>query len=109
VVLREARMPESKTADAVKLVLRLPKSLHKRLRQQAARNNVSLNTEIVTQLEGAEAAAEKRMLTVIKKSLHSSASTDDLQKLLRRLADEQTKLRSAMELRFMQADAVKDE
>jgi uncharacterized membrane protein YheB (UPF0754 family) len=106
---REARMSESKTADAVKLVLRLPKSLHKRLRQQAARNNVSLNTEIVTQLEGAEAAAEKRMLAVLKKSLHSSASTDDLQKLLRRLADEQTKLRSAMELRFMQADAVKDE
>jgi hypothetical protein len=40
----------SKTADAIKLVLRLPKPLHKRLKQQARRNNVSLNTEIVNQL-----------------------------------------------------------
>ena len=46
----------SKTADAIKLVLRLPKPLHKRLKQQARRNNVSLNTEIVNQLEGHEAA-----------------------------------------------------
>jgi len=41
----------SKTADAIKLVLRLPKALHKRLTQQARRNNVSLNTEIVQRLK----------------------------------------------------------
>ena len=40
----------NKTADAIKLNLRLPKPLHKRLKQQARRNNVSLNTEIVNQL-----------------------------------------------------------
>jgi hypothetical protein len=40
----------SKTADAIKLVLRLPKPLHKRLTQQARRENVSLNTLIVNQL-----------------------------------------------------------
>jgi len=44
----------SKTADRYKLVLRLPKPLHKRLKQQARRNDVSLNTEIVNQLEGRE-------------------------------------------------------
>src|SRR5262249_27347695 len=48
-VLFEVSMA-SKTADAIKLVLRLPKPLHKRLKQQARRNNVSLNTEIVNQL-----------------------------------------------------------
>ena len=40
----------SKTADVIKLVLRLPKPLHKRLKQLARRNNVSLNTELVNQL-----------------------------------------------------------
>jgi hypothetical protein len=126
VALREARMPESKTADAVKLVLRLPKSLHKRLRHQAARNNVSLNTEIVTQLEGAEAAAEKRMLTVLEKSILTvlavrpqlidslrvtrpqdaeesiSSVSKDLEKLRRDFEVAQAKLTAAMELRLQQ-------
>jgi len=56
----------SKTADAIKLVLRLPKSLHRRLKQQANRNHVSLNTEIVNQLEGYEAATIKRMTDIIQ-------------------------------------------
>jgi len=56
----------SKTADAIKLVLRLPKPLHKRLRQQANRNNVSLNTEIVNQLEGYEATTVKRMTDIMQ-------------------------------------------
>ena len=56
----------SKTADAIKLVLRLPKPLHKRLRRQANRNNVSLNTEIVNQLEGYEATTIKRMTDIIQ-------------------------------------------
>jgi HicB-like protein involved in pilus formation len=47
----EGSMSANKTTDAVKLVLRLPKSLHRRLTQQAKRDNVSLNTEIVTQLQ----------------------------------------------------------
>jgi hypothetical protein len=50
-------MSADKTTDAVKLNLRLPKRLHRRLVQQAKGNNVSLNTEIINQLEGAEAAA----------------------------------------------------
>jgi HicB family len=50
-----------KTSDAIKLNLRLPKHLHKRLKQQARRNNVSLNTEIVNQLEGSEAATFERI------------------------------------------------
>src|SRR5262249_31886364 len=52
----------SKTADAVKLVLRLPKPLHKQLRQRAKLNDVSLNTEIVNQLAGAEAATSRRIM-----------------------------------------------
>jgi hypothetical protein len=59
----------SKTADAIKLVLRLPKPLHKRLKQQARRNNVSLNTEIVNQLEGHEAASVARMAEALKPAL----------------------------------------
>jgi hypothetical protein len=56
----------SKTADAIKLVLRLPKPIHKRLKQQARRNKVSLNTEIVNLLEGAETATAKRMAEAMK-------------------------------------------
>jgi hypothetical protein len=40
------------TDDVVKLNLRLPKALHRKLRQAAKANNVSLNTEIINQLEG---------------------------------------------------------
>ena len=58
-------MATDKTADAIKLNLRLPKALHKQLKQQARRNNVSLNTEIVNQLEGAEAAAVERIAETI--------------------------------------------
>jgi len=55
-----------KTSDAIKLNLRLPKPLHRRLKQQAKRNNVSLNTEIVNQLEGTEKSTAKRMAEIMK-------------------------------------------
>ena len=45
-------MSGKSTVDVVKLNLRLPKALHKKLSQAARVNNVSLNTEIVNQLEG---------------------------------------------------------
>ena len=45
-------MSEKSIVDVVKLNLRLPKALHKKLRQAAQSNNVSLNTEIINQLEG---------------------------------------------------------
>jgi hypothetical protein len=45
-------VPKNKTTDAAKLLLRLPKPLHKRLQQQARRNNTSVNTEILNQLSG---------------------------------------------------------
>jgi hypothetical protein len=38
------------TDDVVKLNLRLPKALHRKLHQTAKANNVSLNTEIINQL-----------------------------------------------------------
>jgi HicB family len=65
-------MAADKTADAIKLNLRLPKPLHKRLKQQARRNNVSLNTEIVNQLEGHEVATVTRMAEALKPALDDS-------------------------------------
>ena len=53
-------------ADTTSLHLRLPKRLYKRLQQQARRNNVSLNTEIVNQLEGHEAATIKRTAEIVQ-------------------------------------------
>jgi HicB family len=61
-----------KTSDAIKLNLRLPKHLHKRLKQQARRNNVSLNTEIVNQLEGHEASSVARMAEWLKPALDNA-------------------------------------
>jgi predicted HicB family RNase H-like nuclease len=45
-------MSEKNIVDVVKLNLRLPKALHRKLSQAAKTNNVSLNTEIINQLEG---------------------------------------------------------
>jgi hypothetical protein len=64
-----------KTSDAIKLNLRLPKPLHRRLKQQAKRNNVSLNTEIVNQLEAAEVATAKRMAEAMKPLLEEAIET----------------------------------
>jgi len=44
-------MSAKKAIDVVKLNLRLPKALHRKLHQAARANNVSLNTEIINQLE----------------------------------------------------------
>jgi non-canonical (house-cleaning) NTP pyrophosphatase len=60
-----------KTADAIKLNLRLPKPLHKRLKQQARRNNVSLNTEIVNQLEGQQPLFEKTVRSALQRAIQS--------------------------------------
>ncbi len=59
-------MLKNKPTDAVRLLLRLPKGLHKRLQQEAKRNNVSLNTEIVNQLEGYEASTVKRVTEIVQ-------------------------------------------
>ena len=59
-------------ADTTSLHLRLPKRLYKRLHQQARRNNVSLNTEIVNQLEGRETATAARMAESLKPALDAA-------------------------------------
>src|SRR5262249_20849431 len=58
----------SKTADAIKLVLRLPKPLHKRLTQQARRENVSLNTLIVNQLSNPR---DLRIAPILQKEIET--------------------------------------
>jgi HicB-like protein involved in pilus formation len=61
-----------KTADAVKFLLRLPRGLHRRLLQQAKRNNVSLNTEIVNQLESHESTAVNRLKEWLKPAIENT-------------------------------------
>jgi len=58
-------------AETTSLHLRLPKKLYKRLQQQARRNNVSLNTEIVNQLEGRELATVVPLTETVKRALAS--------------------------------------
>jgi hypothetical protein len=70
-----------KTADAIKLNLRLPKPLHKRLKQQSRRNNVSLNTEIINQLEGRQSAT-------IKEAIEGAGLKYAIEQILERWADE---------------------
>jgi hypothetical protein len=53
-------------ADTTSLHLRLPKALYKKLQREARRNNVSLNTEIVNQLEGHEAATAERLSELMR-------------------------------------------
>src|SRR5262245_48394985 len=53
-------------SDTIKLNLRLSKGLHARLVKMAKRNNVSLNTEIVNQLEGYEAATINRIAKIMQ-------------------------------------------
>ena len=59
-------------AETTSLHLRLPKKLYKRLQQQARRNNVSLNTEIVNQLEGYEAATVERTIEMVRPLLEET-------------------------------------
>jgi len=71
-------MAADKTTDAIKLNLRMPKGLHRRLTRTAARNNVSLNTQIINELEGYEAATIQRMTEIVepllKEAVKASAS-----------------------------------
>jgi HicB family len=81
---------DSKKTDTVNLVLRLPKAVHKRLRQQADRHNVSLNTEIVNRLGSHEAVTMPRLRELFEKIVKeaqaagSQQATDILLALIRR-------------------------
>jgi hypothetical protein len=61
-------------ADTTSLHLRLPKSLYKNLQRQARRNNVSLNTEIVNQLAGHDAATETRLTQMVRPLIDQAVS-----------------------------------
>jgi hypothetical protein len=67
-------VPATKRTDLVAINLRLPKGLHKALKQQAKRNGVPLNTEIVSVLEGYEAATVKRMTEIVQPLLDEAVS-----------------------------------
>ena len=56
----------TKTADAIKLVLRLPKPLHRQLTVEARRRGVSLNTQIVDQLQGYEARTVQSVTDIVQ-------------------------------------------
>jgi hypothetical protein len=66
-------MPASKRTDLIAINLRLPKSLHKSLKQQAKRKGVPLNTEIVNMLEGYEAKTVKRSAEIFEPMIKASS------------------------------------
>src|SRR5262249_57982706 len=84
--MRRPNMAENRTTDAVKLNLRLPKSLHRQLVQQSARRNVSLNTEIVEQLQGSQARShkdlQKKLVEVVTKSMSDSPPSERVREWL---------------------------
>jgi Arc-like DNA binding domain len=96
---RVSRVPKNKTTDAVKLLLRLPKGMHRRLAQDAKRNNTSLNTEILNQLSGygaAKARAEeaavdhfavKLVLHILSRVRDRPAPTTEAERELRGVLD----------------------
>ena len=88
--------------DVVKLVLRLPKSLHRWLVQTAKRNNVSLNTEIINglrgyettlakglrdQIEAAAAASGRSLVREIEHRLEQSFQSEEANQIQRVLLD----------------------
>ena len=65
-------MSAKNTDDVVKLNLRLPKALHRKLHQAAKANNVSLNTEIINQLEGR--SSQGPILDQVKNIIQATAT-----------------------------------
>jgi len=65
-------MSAKDTDDVVKLNLRLPKALHRKLHQAAKANNVSLNREIINQLEGR--SSHGPMLDQVKSIIQATAT-----------------------------------
>jgi hypothetical protein len=88
-MIGEDTVSADKTVDVVKLNLRLPKSLHQRLQRKARLRKVSLNTEIINELEGYDAAMIERFsntseLEQATGRLHALV-TGRLQPLVRRM------------------------
>jgi HicB family len=74
-----------KAVDAVQFLLRIPKPLHKVLLARAKHNNVSLNTQIVNELQGRDAQTAKDIATtaaeVAAKIAHEKAFQEALDKI----------------------------
>jgi hypothetical protein len=67
-------MSAKHTDDVVKLNLRLPKALHRKLQQAAKANNVSLNTEIINQLEGRSSQTIEQLKGFIQETANATAA-----------------------------------
>ena len=67
-------MSAKHTDDVVKLNLRLPKALHRKLQQAAKANNVSLNTEIINQLEGRSSQTIEQLIGFIQETANATAA-----------------------------------
>jgi hypothetical protein len=61
-------------ADTTSLHLRLPKKLYKSLQRRARLNNVSLNTEIINELEGRGSAVAQQAMETIAQALIGPAA-----------------------------------
>src|SRR5262249_59991365 len=60
--------------DIVKFNVRLPKPLHRRLQRDAAKNNVSLNTQMANELEGSRAALVRDLVEAARPELKDIAA-----------------------------------
>jgi len=60
--------------DIVKFNVRLPKPLHRRLQRDAAKNNVSMNTQMVNELEGSRAALVRDLVEAARPELKDIAA-----------------------------------
>src|SRR6266487_1854854 len=75
-------MPASRRTDLIAINQRLPRALHKALKQQAKRNGVPLNTEIIERLQ------------------NSLGAEDDIRSDLKRLEQEIKATKEAVEKSF---------
>jgi sugar phosphate isomerase/epimerase len=67
-------MARTKSAEAVKFMLRVPPALMKRLQKQAEQNNTSVTQEIINQLENHDARAIERAVVLMKPMAEGAAS-----------------------------------
>lgn len=66
-------MARTKSAEAIKFMLRVPPALMKRLQKQAEQNNTSVTQEIINQLEGHDARSIERAVVLMEPMVAGAA------------------------------------
>jgi hypothetical protein len=68
-------MARTKSAEAIKFMLRVPPPLMKRLQEQAEQNNTSVTQEIINQLENHDARSIEQAVILMKPMMESATKT----------------------------------